>query len=303
MSLILNGTTGISGVDGSASTPALKGTDSNTGIVFGNNIMTCSLDGTERIKIDSSGRVGMNQGSPTAQLEVINTSTGRSYDVVSTTELVVERNGDCNVSIICKNDANARLNFGDPEDENVGGFDYDHNTNELFFRTNGFNQSKLDSNGKLILGDATVGTTIADSLVTSGRIQTEATYNVTTGSSANVFIGSNGLLLRAGVSSLRYKKDIADATWGLTDVLKLKPKTFKSNATGENGETDDTTYAGFIAEDVHDIGLTNFVEYNDSNQPDAVHYGNMVALLTKAVQELNTKVTTLETKVAALEAA
>ena len=48
---------------------------------------------------------------------------------------------------------------------------------------------------------------------------------------------------------------------------------------------------------------TNFVEYNDNDQPDAVHYGNMVALLTKAIQELNTKVTTLETKVAALEAA
>jgi len=301
MALNINGTTGISGVDGSASTPALKGTDSNTGIVFGNNIMTCSLDGTERIKIDSSGRVGMNQGSPTAQLEVINTSTGRSYDVASTTELVVERNGNCNLSIISKNDSTGELRFGDPEDEDAGGLNYDHSANELNFRTNGANQSKLDSAGKMIFGTPTLATSVSYSIITEGRLQSEGTAGLTTSSSANVFINSSTGLFARSTSSSRYKKDIADATWGLADVLKLKPKTFKSNATGENA--DDKTYGGFIAEDVHDIGLTNFVEYNDSNQPDAVHYGNMVALLTKAVQELNTKVTTLETKVAALEAA
>tara|TARA_R100000231_G_C5315839_1_gene161908 strand:- start:13 stop:918 length:906 start_codon:yes stop_codon:yes gene_type:complete len=301
MSLTLNGTTGISGVDGSSTTPAVKGVDANTGIVFGNNIMACSLDGTERIKIDSTGRVGMNQGTPTAHLEIIHTSTGRSYAAGSSTELVVERDANCGISIISKNDSRGKLNFGDPEDEDAGAISYDHSASELIFRTNGGDQCKLDSGGKLIMGSPTAVTTVGNSIITSGRIQTEATYSQTTGSSANLFITQAGLFLRS-TSSSRYKKDIADATsWGLADVLKLKPKTFKSNATGENA--DDTTYAGFIAEDVHDIGLTNFVEYNDSNQPDAIHYGNMVALLTKAIQELNTKVTTLETKVAALEAA
>ena len=37
MALNINGTTGISGVDGSASAPALAGTDSNTGINFGSD--------------------------------------------------------------------------------------------------------------------------------------------------------------------------------------------------------------------------------------------------------------------------
>ena len=300
MSLILNGTTGISGVDGSPPTPAVKGVDANTGIVFGNNIMTCSLDGTERIKIDSTGRVGMNQGTPAAQLEVINTSSGRSYSLSGATELVVERASDVNLSLITTNTHNSRIRFGDTDDEDAGAIDYDHNVNNLNFFTDGAFTGKIDATGRLIMASPTVATSVAGSFVTSGRIQTEATYNITSSSSANVFISTSGLLHRS-TSSSRYKKDIADATWGLADVLKLKPKTFKSNATGENA--DDKTYGGFIAEDVHDIGLTNFVEYNDSNQPDAVHYGNMVALLTKAVQELNTKVTTLETKVAALEAA
>ncbi len=34
MSVIINGTTGISGVDGSASTPAVQGADTNTGVFF-----------------------------------------------------------------------------------------------------------------------------------------------------------------------------------------------------------------------------------------------------------------------------
>ncbi len=37
MALNINGTTGISGVDGSASAPAVTGTDSNTGINFGSD--------------------------------------------------------------------------------------------------------------------------------------------------------------------------------------------------------------------------------------------------------------------------
>ena len=57
-----------------------------------------------------------------------------------------------------------------------------------------------------------------------------------------------------------------------------------------------------IAEEVHDAGLTEFVDYNSDNQPDALRYANMVALCVKAIQELSTEVETLKTKVAALEA-
>lgn len=35
MPITINGSTGVSGVDGSASTPALQGTDGNTGVIFG----------------------------------------------------------------------------------------------------------------------------------------------------------------------------------------------------------------------------------------------------------------------------
>jgi hypothetical protein len=119
-------------------------------------------------------------------------------------------------------------------------------------------------------------------------------YNNTTPSGANAVLLSNGFFTRTS-SSLRYKKDIADATWGLTEVKQLRPVTFKSNSTGEFA--DDKTYGGLIAEEVHALGLTEFVEYNDDDEPDALHYGNMVSLLTKAIQELSAKVEELESKI------
>ena len=104
-----------------------------------------------------------------------------------------------------------------------------------------------------------------------------------------MFVDSTGGLLRS-TSSLRYKSDVADATHGLTDVLKLRSVTYKGKSDG------DTVFGGLIAEEVHDAGLTEFVAYDNEGRPDALHYGNMVALLVKAVQELSAKVAALEAK-------
>ena len=57
MPISINGTTGISGVDGSAGTPALQGSDTNTGIAFGSDVILGSTGGTERFRCDSSGRL------------------------------------------------------------------------------------------------------------------------------------------------------------------------------------------------------------------------------------------------------
>ena len=120
-------------------------------------------------------------------------------------------------------------------------------------------------------------------------------YNNTTGIAANVYVASNGILQRS-TSSARYKTDIQPYTRGLNDILGLAPKFYKGKNDG------DKQFAGLIAEDVHDLGLTEFVVYNDQDQPDALSYGNMVALTFKAIQELNAKVEALEARVAALEA-
>ena len=96
-------------------------------------------------------------------------------------------------------------------------------------------------------------------------------------------------------SSLRYKNTIQNTTHGLTELLKLRPITYKGNTDG------DKIYGGLIAEEVHEAGLTEFVEYNEKGEPDALAYGNMVSICIKAIQEQQTKIETLEAKVEALE--
>jgi len=56
MAITINGTTGIAGVDGSASTPAVQGTDTNTGIFFGTDTVTIATGGTTAVTVDSGQR-------------------------------------------------------------------------------------------------------------------------------------------------------------------------------------------------------------------------------------------------------
>ena len=64
MALNINGTTGISGVDGSVSAPALTGTDSNKGITFpAADTIKFSTGGVERMQITNSGVSGTGIGA------------------------------------------------------------------------------------------------------------------------------------------------------------------------------------------------------------------------------------------------
>ena len=209
---------------------------------------------THRLLVDSSGRVGIGTSSPSVTL-----------DIEATTPTIRLTDSDAS---------------GTPESEISGGG-----------RDLTFSADRDDENSSTVIDFKTDGT--QRMRITSSGIFVPAVHNRTTSASVNMRVDSDGEFRRS-TSSKRYKKDITTATWGLAEVLKLKPITYKNNST--EGEIDDKTYAGFTAEDMHDLGLTEFVDYNENNQPDALAYGNMVALMAKAIQDLNAKVEALEAK-------
>jgi hypothetical protein len=136
--------------------------------------------------------------------------------------------------------------------------------------------------------------TASGSVVFSGQIYNTAAYNQTTSFSANMYVNSSGRFFRS-TSSQRYKNTIQDATHGLTELLTLRPVTYKGNDDG------DLVFGGLIAEEVHDAGLTEFVQYDEDDQPDALAYGNMVSLCIKAIQQQQATITALTARIETLE--
>lgn len=116
-------------------------------------------------------------------------------------------------------------------------------------------------------------------------------YNNTSSAAANLGVDAAGILYRS-TSSRKYKTDIAAATYGLKEVLQLRPVTYKSLSANDG----DKTFGGLIAEEVHDVGLVEFVQYSDDGSPDALSYANMVSLLIKAMQELSAEVQEIRSK-------
>ena len=176
--------------------------------------------------------------------------------------IVALTGGDANTyAITCGNDASDAISFGSTS------------TNSYIQTWNGRNLNLNDQGNAVYIKPA---------------------YNNTTGSAANVFVDSAGFLQRS-TSSLRYKTDVKNATHGLAEVLALRPVTYKGINDGE------TIFGGLIAEEIHDAGLIEFVAYDAEGKPDALHYGNMVSLLIKAIQEQQAMINDLKAKVAALE--
>jgi hypothetical protein len=135
-----------------------------------------------------------------------------------------------------------------------------------------------------------------DGVVNTGT-STNSPYNFTTATAANVVVTSAGTLQRS-TSSIKYKRNVADAAHGLPELLQLRPVTYQSKSDADG----DVQYGGLIAEEVDAAGLSEFVQYAEDGTPDALAYGNMVSLCIKAIQDQQVIIAELQAKVAALEA-
>jgi hypothetical protein len=108
-------------------------------------------------------------------------------------------------------------------------------------------------------------------------------------------LNSSGAWVNASDVSL--KENIADIEYGIDTVKSLKPRKYTMKE-GGNSEV------GFIAQEMESVvpEVVNTSENPNKDEIKGISYGQLTAVLTKALQEAIAKIETLETKVAALEA-
>jgi hypothetical protein len=307
------GDDGVAFIRGAQIVAAVDGTP-GTNDMPGRLVFSTTADGasspTERMRITNAGNVGIGATTGLDRLTV-------KQDQNASTRIAIN-NQDAGSSA----EAALRLSAsGATWDIGVGSSAKNSNAMTFGLTTSEF--MRIDSSGNLLVGTTTAEgrATIRGSTsdATAFTFSTEAQdgtdqlrvrcdgavymgldgsspYNLTNGAAANAVLLSDGYLYRS-TSSLRYKRDIEDLTHGLVKVLELRPVTYKgiSPSDGEN------VYSGFIAEEVHAAGLTEFVQYDNEGQPDALHYGNMVALMAKAIQELKAELDTVKAELATLK--
>jgi hypothetical protein len=99
------------------------------------------------------------------------------------------------------------------------------------------------------------------------------------------YLSSGGTWVNA--SDVTLKKDVKEIEYGLKEVMELKPKWYRMIE-------DDLEQIGFIAQDVEEV-LPELVSTSEKGMK-GLSYGQLTAVLVKAIQELSAKVSALENK-------
>ena len=121
-------------------------------------------------------------------------------------------------------------------------------------------------------------------------------------SNANVYLNPNNGLMARMTSSRRYKRNIADWSADPEAVLALRPRTWQANTPME-GEDPESWFVGFVAEEVHELGLTELVQYDEDGRPDALHYATFSVAQQAVLRKHEEEIADLRARVEQLEGA
>ena len=294
MALNIDGTTGISGVDGSASAPALTGTDSNTGINFGSDTVNINTGGTTRATIDSSGKLNLTSNIKWSSADpFVYTFNGGSDGQVRSG---IQFDGT-NQQLAFYTGTNERMRIESDGKVNIGGSS--GLGSKFVVRDTGFDVFGVYCNSESHGTIATIKGGI------SGTPQSTLTFisfqRNDGGTRGSITANTNVGVAYNTTSDYRLKENIVAISDGITRLKTLKPSRFNWK------EDTSITVDGFIAHEVTAVpeaitGTKDEVDENDKPVYQSIDQSKLVPLLTAALQEAVAKIEVLETKVAALEA-
>ncbi len=113
--------------------------------------MRFTTNGTEKMRIDSSGNVGINTTNTQAKLHIVRTDVGALNDGNSNGIMIEDTNAG--ISIGSATTGEGHIYFSDSNDADVGAMSYFHNNNSLRFRANANERMRIDSSGNVGIGN------------------------------------------------------------------------------------------------------------------------------------------------------
>jgi hypothetical protein len=246
-----------------------------------------SGSGTERMRIDASGNVGIGTSSPGAKLDISNVSRYR-FDVANAYTLRTSLNA-------------AASAFAD---------DY-KNAAQHIWQTSGTERARIDSSGRWLVGTTSVNNGSLSNFkfdnfangVETTWVGTTSIYHVLV-RNGNGFLGginTNGSTTTyTNLSDYRVKENVQPMQNALSKVSLLKPCTFTYKVDGKYGQ-------GFIAHELQEVFADAVVGEKDAVDAEGnpiyqgIDTSFLVATLTAGLQEAVAMIEELKAKVAALE--
>jgi hypothetical protein len=279
MSLILDGTNGLSDVDGSAATPAIRGSDANTGVFFGADIIGFSEGGTECARFNADAQFVAAAG--TALLPVITTTgdvnTGIFFPAADT---IAFAEGGAEAMRI---DSSGNLLVGATS-----------GTQNTFRVTSAIEALQLRNDST---ADSTTALVCIKAGATNSTSQRYISFAYNGGANGNGAIAGNGDSQATFItlSDERLKENIENLPSQLANVMALRPVEFDYKATGGH-------QIGFIAQEVQAV-YPDLVAEGDDGYLTLAGFDKNTARLIKAIQEQQAIITALTARVEALEGA
>ena len=274
-----------------------------------NKISSVSTNGDITLDPDGTGNTIIASGN----VGIGNTTPG-SFFSGSTNLVVGSGSGDGGMTIYSGTSDVGNIKFADGTGSDAaktaGGIRYDHSSGFMRFDTNdGSERLKIRSDGKVSFNaTAFAGSAFAHANFPAAGIaivnaDTNGHYRAAYQSSNQNHYWTNGsnqaYLSSAGAwtdaSDVAYKKDITDATYGITTVKAMQPRFYYIK---DDAIEDDSRQLGFIAQEL-EVHVPEVVTGSDGSK--GVEYGHLTAGLTKALQEAIAKIEALEARVTALE--